>query len=81
MFSFRKKSVPLTNKTRDIEVAQTWEVRWKSRYGDFSGCLRPEVEVFTSKEEAVKFKESLEAAAKLLKYTEFMRIATIEKRQ
>ena len=69
MFWFKKKEVPETNNTKQIDVVQTWEVRWHSRHSEFSGGTQPEVEVFTSELDAANFKKSLQNAFKLLKHT------------
>lgn len=66
---FKKKTVPIENGTKEIETVQTWEVRWTSRNGCFSGNTQKEVEVFISEESAEEFKKSLENAFELLKYT------------
>jgi len=66
---FNKLTVPLSNDTREIEVVQLFEVRWQSRYGVYSNETRPEVEVFTSKKDAVVFRESLLAAFRLTRMT------------
>ena len=48
-------TVPFTNETKQEKVIQLWEVRWQSRYGEFSEDTRPEIEAFTSEEEARAF--------------------------
>jgi hypothetical protein len=67
---FRKKLVvPQTNETKTIDAVQLWTVRWYSRYSEYSGGLRKEMEAFTSETEAQEFKLALENAFKLLKHT------------
>lgn len=69
MWWFKKLTVPVSNETKQIEVIQTWEVRWYSRNGQYSNDTRPEIEVFTSVDAANAFKDSLVAAFKLLRHT------------
>lgn len=66
---FRKKSVPKSNKKKEIDVAQLWEVRWRSRYGEYFDDTKDEIEVFLSEKEAVEFKTSLTDAFGLLRHT------------
>jgi len=68
MFGFKKISAPSSIK-EDITAYETWVVRWKSRYGSYSSDTKPEVEVFTSEEDACKFKQRLEEAFNLLRHT------------
>lgn len=67
--SWKSLTVPADNTTKDIQVVQLWYVRWRSRYGDFSNDTRPEVEAFTSEEEAKAFALSLRNAFSLIKHT------------
>lgn len=76
---FKKLTVPETNDTKEIEAAQTWEVRWTSRYAEYSSSTSPQVEVFYSEELAEEFKKSLENAFKLLKHTGAGTQVTIKK--
>lgn len=78
MLWFKKKSVPETNDTKEIEVVQLWYVRWESRHGSYSFDTKKEMEGFTSEAEAREFAASLNAANKLLKNTNFKQ-ATVEK--
>ncbi len=66
---FKWLTVPGSNSTKDIKVAQTWEVRWRSRHGEYSGDTRPELESFLSEAEATAFVKSLENAFKLIRHT------------
>jgi predicted DNA-binding WGR domain protein len=52
-----------------VKAYKTWSVRWMSRYGRFSSDTQPEMELFTSEEDAVEFKNRLMEARSLLKYT------------
>jgi uncharacterized protein YeaC (DUF1315 family) len=56
-------------KTKEIQAVRMWEVRWQSRYDEYSGCVRPEVECFTSEQLAKDFAAALRAAFKLVKIT------------
>lgn len=66
---FKKLTIPKTNETKQIDAVQLWEVRWMSRYGEFSSDTRPEVEVFTSEADAIVFAESLRNAYRLIRHT------------
>lgn len=59
----------LTKNREQIKAYESWSVRWTSFY--YSGYsiadINKEAEVFTTKEDAEKFLESLKAARKLLK--------------
>jgi hypothetical protein len=48
---FKWLSIPNGEK-EDVKAYKTWVVRWDSRHGQYSGNTRPEVEVFTTKEDA-----------------------------
>lgn len=52
-----------------VDVAQTWEVRWWSRYNGFSHGTQGEVSVFVSEETANRFAQALRDAFKLIKHT------------
>ena len=52
-----------------VDVAEAWEVRWTSRYGEYSGNTQPEIRVFTSKGDAMAFRDALVDAFKLIKHT------------
>lgn len=66
---FKKLTVPVTNETHQIDAVQMWEVRWMSRHGKWHSDLRPEMEAFTSEEQAKQFALSLMAAFKLVRNT------------
>lgn len=66
---FKWLSVPVSNEQKQIEVVQTWEVRWQSRYGEFSQDTQPELECFTSEDEAITFAQSLRNAFALIRHT------------
>lgn len=75
--------VPASNETRQIEVAQLWEVRWESYRGigsmsDDYPKRHLELEAFPTREAAEEFAASLRLAAKLWRHTALTTI-TIEK--
>lgn len=49
--------------------ADFWVVRWYGRTGDFHSDLRVEMAIFTSQEDAVRFKGRLEDAFRLIRHT------------
>ena len=55
----------------------SWTVRWQSRHNEYSSGTRPEAEVFPIKQDAEDFKQALEQAFKLIRYTSGTRV-TIE---
>lgn len=69
--NFIKKwlTVPKSNETRLAEAIALWEVRWESRYGPYYSEVQPEMEVFTSENEAFAFAEALKNAFRLTKTT------------
>lgn len=73
-FILKWLTVPESNRTREVEAVQMWEVRWWSvalRYGpQMAICsTSPELECFTSEEEANAFVTSLTNALALLRNT------------
>lgn len=62
-------TVLVSNETREIEVAQLWEVRWQSRHGEYSMDVRPEIEAFPTRQAAEEFAESLRNAFDLVRHT------------
>ena len=65
----KKLAVPASTETREVDVAQTWEVRWMSRHGEYMGSTRPEMEVFLSEGEAREFADALKNAFALIRHT------------
>jgi hypothetical protein len=51
-----------------LEAIELWEVRWRSRHGEFSGDVRPEMATFTSEKDARVFADSLRAAFRLVRH-------------
>ncbi len=62
-------TVPTSNETREIEVAQLWEVRWESRHGEYSNDTRPEMEAFPTRQTAEEFAEALRNAFDIVRHT------------
>lgn len=77
---FKKIKVPNKFSTIDLIAIEMWEVRWKSRDGRYSGDEREEIETFVSKEDAQIFKDSLDAAFKLLRHSGGITRVTMNKR-
>jgi hypothetical protein len=59
----------------DSEIAkpsgafEAWEVRWTSRYGEYSGNTQPEMKVFPNRAKADAFANDLRKAFNLIKHT------------
>jgi hypothetical protein len=66
---FKKLLVPKSNAIELVDAVQLWEVRWQSRHGAYSGDVRPEMEAFTSLDEASRFQLALENAFRLIRTT------------
>ncbi len=69
---FKWLRVPESNNTKDVKVAQLWEVRWNSlkfnrMFNDEYPDARPEMETFLTEDEASAFAQSLSNARRLLK--------------
>lgn len=71
MFSLAKLIVPESNETKEIDVAQTWEVRWQGAPFSRDWCPQPvpHMEVFTSQAEADGFAQSIRNAWQLARVT------------
>lgn len=52
-----------------VDVVETWEVRWESRYDDYVYGVKPEIRVFPSKQDAQAFAKALRDAFALIKHT------------
>lgn len=65
----KKLTVPVDNATLQIDVAQTWEVRWISRSGLCSYDTQKEAEFFTDYDEALAFQIALQNAFKLIRHS------------
>lgn len=67
---FKKKVIQVpSGSTTPIEAACTWTVEWTSRFNAYSTGLRKEFEVVFSEEDAIKLKDSLKEAFKLIRHT------------
>lgn len=69
MTIFKWLTVPKSNETKEVPSAYLYEVRWDSRYGEYSSSTKPEVEAFTTSELAEEFATSLRNAFKLIRHT------------
>ena len=64
------KKLLIPNGEKEAVIAyESWIVRWQSRHGVYSKDVKPECEVFTSKEGAIKFANQLKEAFALIKHT------------
>lgn len=66
-FFKRKVEVPNPEEKIELEGVQLWRVDWISRYDNWSYSTRKETEVFTSEEDAKKFRDALKEAHKLIR--------------
>jgi len=57
-----------------VDVIETWEVRWHSRYDSYSQSVRPEVRAFPSKEDAKAFAKALNDAFRIIKHSSGNRV-------
>ena len=69
ILNFKWLHVPFSNATKNVQAVQMWEVRWTSRYGEFYGNTRPELECFVSLDEAEAFAQSLRNAFALIRHS------------
>lgn len=65
----KKIEVPTSNSTELVDAVQLWEVRWRSRHGDYYADTQQEMEAFPSEVEAQRFAIALKNAFKLLRHT------------
>lgn len=65
---FKRLRVPSNNETKEVEAVQMWEVRWQGRHGEFSTSTSPQMEAFTSLEQANEFATSLQNAFRLVRH-------------
>lgn len=70
----KKITVPASNETKEVNAVQLWEVRWTSRYGDFSSDTQPEMEAFPTEAQAIAFRGALVNAFKLIRHTAGTRV-------
>ncbi len=66
--NFWTKDYVIPDGKRTIEGAQTWEVRWQSRSGEFSSDTKPELAIFFSESDANDFAQALRDAFTLIRY-------------
>ncbi len=67
--SFIKKWLSIPSGEVTVEALELYEVRWTSRNGEYSSSIKPEAEVFPSKEGAEQFAAVIVNAFKLLRHT------------
>ena len=58
-----------TEDKKEIEAIISYEVRWKSRFNEYSTGTRTEVRVFLNESAAIAFKQALVDAFALIKTT------------
>ena len=73
MFSLAKLIMPESNETKEVDVAQTWEVRWHAvsldlAYSSFTR-FEPALEVFTDEADAKDFAQALRNAWSVARVT------------
>ena len=68
--TFKWLTAPFTNRTREVEAVQMWNVRWQSRNGKYSGDVQPELEA-----QAQEFATALRNAFALLRHTSGTRVS------
>lgn len=67
--SFIKKLLKIPSGETTVEGVELYEVRWTSRYGEYSSSIKPEIEVLMSKEDAEAFAKALLEAFKLIRHS------------
>lgn len=70
---FKWLTIPSGEKAQ-VQAYEVWQVRWRSRFGEYSGETRPEVECFTTNEDAERFAKELRAAMALIRHTSNTRV-------
>jgi hypothetical protein len=78
--NFKWLTVPKTNETKEVEAVYLYEVRWRSRTGEYGSDTRPEVEGFVTQELADAFATSLRNAYKLLRTTSGTDVSVVTKK-
>ena len=64
-----KKILTTTQSEDHVYAHRSWIVRWESRHGEYSGNTKKEAEIFPIHDDAIAFKDALEAAFKLIRHT------------
>lgn len=76
---FFKKTITIpSGEKADVQAYDVWHVRWTSRHGEYSHDTRPEVEAFTTQEDADRFATELKTAFRLIRHTRGIGV-TVEK--
>ena len=73
--TFKWLTAPFTNRTREVEAVQMWNVRWQSRNGKYYGNVQPELEAFPTEAQAQEFATALRNAFALLRHTSGTRVS------
>lgn len=73
-------TVPETNTTKQIDVIQMWEVRWRSRKSEVDFDGHPELECFSMEAEAEEFAKALRNAFALIRITTMNRVTVVKGR-
>jgi hypothetical protein len=68
-FFTRKTTVPESNKTREVDGARLWAVRWVARDGEFMRNCRWVMRAFPVEQDAKDFAEALKKAFALIQHT------------
>jgi len=61
-----------------VNVAEAWEVRWFSRYGQYYGDIRPEIRIFVTKHEANEFADALRDAYRLIRHSSGVGVSVVK---
>jgi len=64
---FIRKWLSIPSGKTTVEAFETYEVRWTARDGEYSSSVKPEVEMFPSKEGADAFATALTNAFRLIR--------------
>ena len=80
LFSQKILTIP-SSSTEKVEAVRSWKVQWISRHGSFSSETSQETEVFTNKEVAEKFAQSLKDAFKFLRHTSGTMVTVLENKK
>lgn len=67
--------VPKSNEVTQKLAVQLWEVRWRSRHGEYGSDTQPELECFTNQQEAEDFAQALRQAFALIRHKSGNRVS------
>jgi hypothetical protein len=77
--TFNIRSLFIPSGLRRVDAVELWEVRWRSRYGEYFGDTQDECEVFPIEADAHAFAQALRDAYKLLKHTSGTKVSVLHK--